>query len=36
MRTSTSGMARPDVPAMTSAESPRRHMVTVPLASVRP
>ena len=36
IRTSTSGMARPEVPEMTSAESPRRHMVTVPVASVSP
>ncbi len=35
-RTSAPGIARPEVDAMTSGSSPRRHMVTMPLASERP
>ena len=35
-RTSVPGIARPDVDAMTGGSSPRRHIVTMPLASERP
>ena len=34
--TSVSGMARPDVVAIVSGSSPRRHIVAVPVASVKP
>ena len=36
MRTSMSGMARPDVVAIVSASSSARHIDTVPVDSVRP
>lgn len=35
-RTWVSGIARPEVEAITAGSSPRRHMVTIPLASESP